>query len=119
MVDSIELPLDRRAAQLAVLVEAQARLTGFGPVPSIACRSAASAAASLSCVQSPCIVGGEVRAGFRACLLNSAVGVMVDIGACILAINGVAGAERRRLTYWLAQYVETPPLRNALRGEFD
>lgn len=64
-------------------------------------------------------VGGEVRAGFRAMLLKDAIDIMVDMGSRILIVNGVDEAKRRRLIYWAAQYVENPPLRNALRGEFD
>ncbi len=65
------------------------------------------------------IVGGEVRAGFRAMILKHAIDIVVDLGSRILTVNGVAETEKRRLIHWAAQYVETPPLRNALRGEFD
>jgi len=65
------------------------------------------------------VVGSEVRPGFRAMVLKHAIDVLADLGERILHVNGTREDQRNRLTYWVANFVETPPLRNALRGEFE
>lgn len=64
-------------------------------------------------------VGAPIKHGMRAYLLAITVTVFRQTGQRILLAHGVAQTEVDRLRHWEANYFETPPLRNALRGEFD
>jgi hypothetical protein len=65
------------------------------------------------------LVGGPIRFGARAMLLKLAVDILHLLGICVLVTNDAPRSALDRLRFWVAEYTEIPPLRNALRGEFD
>lgn len=65
------------------------------------------------------LIGGPVRAGWRATMLLAAVDILAEVGVRLFHALGMARPDQDRLIHWKANFVELPPLRNALRGEFD
>lgn len=65
------------------------------------------------------LIGAPIRPGWRATMLTLVINVLSELGSRTLRVQGVAPEAQARLTYWSAEFLERPPLRNALRGEFE